>query len=66
MILELVTFKAPSGADWETILADARAAVPRWRADAALLRKHYVMSEDGAECGGLLHLAGPRRRRERS
>jgi hypothetical protein len=53
VILELVTFRALAGADWDAILADARATVPRWRANPALLRKHYLVSEDGAECGGL-------------
>jgi len=27
MILELVTFKAPPGADWDAILADARLTI---------------------------------------
>lgn len=53
MILELVTFKAPAGADWDAILADARTTIPRWRANAQLVRKHYVLSEDGRECGGV-------------
>jgi hypothetical protein len=53
MIFELVTFRARIGADWDAILADARATIPRWRADPALVRKHYLLSEDGAECAGL-------------
>jgi len=53
MILELVTFPARPGADWDGILADARESVPRWRANSALLRKHYLLSEDQRECGGL-------------
>ena len=53
MILELVTFKAPPGADWDAILADARATVPRWRANRELVRKHYLLSDDGEECAGL-------------
>ncbi len=53
MILELVTFKAPPGADWDAILADARLTIPRWRANRDLMRKHYVVSQDGAECGGV-------------
>jgi hypothetical protein len=53
MIVELVTFKAPPGADWDAILTDARATIPRWRANPDLLRKHYLLSEDGAECAGL-------------
>jgi hypothetical protein len=53
MILELVTFKAPADADWDAILADARATIPRWRANPALVRKHYLLSDDGHECAGL-------------
>jgi hypothetical protein len=53
MIVELVSFKAPPGADWDAILTDARATIPRWRANPALLRKHYLLSEDGEECAGL-------------
>lgn len=53
MIVELVTFKAPPGADWDDILKDARATVPRWRANPALMRKHYLLSDDGQECAGL-------------
>ena len=53
MIVELVTFRAPPGADWDAILVEARATVPRWRANATLVRKHYLLSEDGAECAGL-------------
>jgi hypothetical protein len=53
MIVELVTFKAPPGADWDAILNEARATIPRWSANPALVRKHYLLSEDGAECAGL-------------
>jgi hypothetical protein len=53
MIVELVTFRATPGADWEAILTEARATIPRWRANAQLVRKHYLLSEDGTECGGL-------------
>jgi hypothetical protein len=53
MIVELVTFKAPPGADWDAILADARTVIPRWRANSDLLRKHFLLSDDGEECGGL-------------
>jgi hypothetical protein len=53
MIVELVTFKAPPGADWEAILQDARAVIPRWRANPHLKRKHFLLSDDGQECGGL-------------
>ena len=53
MIVELVTFKAPVDGDWDSILDDARATIPRWRADPHLVRKHYLLSDDGKECGGL-------------
>ena len=53
MIVELVTFKAPPGADWDDILKDARAVIPRWRANAELRRKHYLLSEDRGTCAGL-------------
>ncbi len=53
MIVELVTFKAPAGADWDTILSGARATIPHWRANRQLVRKHYLLSDDGKECGGL-------------
>ena len=33
--------------------AEARATIPRWRANPQLVRKHYLLSEDGAECAGL-------------
>jgi len=53
MIVELVTFKAPPGAEWDAILNDARATIPRWRANPDLVRKHYLLSEDGEQCAGL-------------
>jgi len=53
VIVELVTFRATPGADWDAILAEARATIPHWRANAQLVRKHYLLSEDGAECAGL-------------
>ena len=53
MIVELVTIKAPPGADWDAILGSARATISHWRANAQLVRKHYLLSEDGTECAGL-------------
>ena len=53
MIVELVTFRATPGADWDAILAEARETIPRWRANTQLVRKYYLLSEDGAECAGL-------------
>ena len=31
----------------------AGGAFPRWRANTQLVRKHYLVSEDGRECAGL-------------
>jgi len=53
MIVELVTFRAPSGADWDDILDGARATLPHWRANPKLARKYYLLSEDGQTCAGL-------------
>jgi hypothetical protein len=53
VIVEFVTFRATPGADWEAILAEARVTIPCWRANAQLVRKHYLLSEDGTECAGL-------------
>jgi hypothetical protein len=53
MIVELVTFRATPGADWDAMLAEARATIPRWRGNGQLVRKHYLLSDDGAECAGL-------------
>jgi hypothetical protein len=53
VIVELITFAATPGADWDAILAEARATIPRWRANAQLVRKHYLLSEEGTECAGL-------------
>jgi hypothetical protein len=50
MIVELVTFGATPG---DAILAEARATIPRWRANRQLGRKHCRLSEDGTECSGL-------------
>ena len=52
MILELVLFKSPPGMDRASVLEDAKHTIPRWRANADLLRKHYILSEDG-EGGGV-------------
>jgi hypothetical protein len=53
VIVELVTFRATPRADWDAILAEARATIPRWRANPQLVRKHYLLGEDGTECAGL-------------
>lgn len=41
MILELVTFPSPEGWDRARILEDAKATIPKWTANAELVRKHF-------------------------
>ena len=53
MIVELVLFKSPPGMDRSEILEDAKHTIPRWQANKELLRKHYLLDEDGGEGGGL-------------
>jgi hypothetical protein len=53
MVVELVTFKAPEGADWQSILGDPKATLPHWRANTDLVRKHYLVGGDGGTCAGL-------------
>jgi hypothetical protein len=53
MILELVLFRSPPGKSREEILEDAKHTLPRWRANEELIRKHYLLSEDGNEGGGV-------------
>jgi hypothetical protein len=47
MIIELVLFKSPPGMDRAAILEDAKTTVPRWRANPELVRKHYLLGDDG-------------------
>jgi hypothetical protein len=53
VIVELVTFRAAPGAGWDDILKEARAVIPKWRANSQLKSKHFLLSDDGQECGGL-------------
>jgi hypothetical protein len=53
MIVELVLFKSRPGMDRAEILEDAKHTIPRWRANKELLRKHYLLDENGGEGGGL-------------
>lgn len=46
MILELVRFRHPPGKSREDLLEGARAALPRWQADEALVRKYFAASLD--------------------
>ena len=47
MILELVLFKSPAGMDRAAILEDAKHTVAHWSANPDLVRKHYLLSDDG-------------------
>lgn len=51
MIAELVTFALPEPMDREAVMADARSVIDHWRANPDLLRKHFLMGEDGSVCG---------------
>ncbi|MBX3554116.1 MAG: hypothetical protein KIT85_13425 [Pseudolabrys sp.] len=53
MIVELVTFRAPHGGDWDHILEGARGTIPKWSANPKLVRKHFLLSEDAQTCAGL-------------
>jgi hypothetical protein len=52
MIVELVTFRTPPGMDRAAILEDAKSTIPRWSANRDLLRKHFLLSEDGQTGAG--------------
>lgn len=53
MILELVLFNSPQNKSRSEILEDAKHTLVRWRANPDLVRKHYLLSEDGREGGGV-------------
>ena len=54
MIVELVLFESPPGKPRAEILEEARATLPRWRANKELVRKHYLVGDDGF--GGGLYI----------
>lgn len=54
MIVEFVQFRYPPGLTREQILEDARTTVPRWRGNEELIRKHYIVGEDGS--GGAFYI----------
>ena len=54
MIVELVTFKTPSGWDRARVLEDAKHTIPKWSANPDLLRKHFVLGigeDEGTSAG---------------
>ena len=53
MIVELVEFRHPPQSARGDIVAAALATVPRWRADPALGRKHYLLGVDGQGGAGV-------------
>jgi hypothetical protein len=64
MIVELVLFRSPPGMDRAAILEDAKHTIPRWRANPELLRKHYLLGDDGY--GGGLYIWPSREAAERA
>ena len=54
MIVEFVQFTYPRGLTREQILDDARTTIPRWRGNKELVRKHYIVGEDGS--GGAFYI----------
>lgn len=51
MIAELVTFRHPDGTTREQALHGALATIPAWQANPKLIRKHFLLGEDGAGAG---------------
>ncbi len=54
MIVEFVQFTYPPGLTREQILEDARTTIPRWRSNKELVRKHYIVGDDGS--GGAFYI----------
>jgi hypothetical protein len=53
VICEIVTFPALAGMSREDIVEDARHVAPRWRGEPELVRKHFVLSDDGSTLKGI-------------
>jgi hypothetical protein len=51
MIAEPVKFKVPEGMSRDELLASARLTVPGWVANSDLLRKHYLLDDQGYTYG---------------
>lgn len=51
MIAEFVTFRHPEGTTREQALQGALATVPAWQANTKLIRKHFLLGENGAGAG---------------
>jgi hypothetical protein len=53
MIAEFVSFAAPEGSTREDIVQGALDTVARWQANPALVRKHYLVSQDKRQLMGM-------------
>mgnify|MGYP000947948454 CR=1 FL=1 len=63
MIVEFVEFRHKPGMTREQILEEARATVPKWRANADLVRKYYVTGD--SDMGGAFYVWPSRAAAER-
>jgi hypothetical protein len=53
MIVAIVTFQLPQPATLAEITKTFQSTAPKYRGVPGLLRKNYVMSEDGRRAGGI-------------
>ena len=54
MIVEIVTFKTPTGWDRARVLEDAKHTIPKWSANRDLARKHFglgIGEDEGTSAG---------------
>jgi hypothetical protein len=64
MIIEIVSFTHRAGQTRAEILDQARAVAPNWQANPDLIRKHFLLGENGA--GGGVYLWPSREAAERA
>lgn len=48
MIAELVTFPLAQHMEREAVMEDARTVIDHWRGNDQLIRKHFLIGEDGS------------------
>ena len=53
MITEIVTFDLPDGLGRDEVVALFEKSVPRWQANAALVRKYYLYDAEAGVGGGI-------------
>jgi len=53
MILELVEFNSPKGWSRAQVAEEAKHVVPKWQANADLLRKHFLLELNGKTGAGV-------------